>query len=55
VRVQLLFYVRHALRSLQRERWRSLFTVFAIAVGVVAIVGLQTLSLSIGDSVTEDI
>ncbi|MDA1348660.1 MAG: ABC transporter permease [Chloroflexi bacterium] len=55
MRVQLLFYVRHALRSLQRERRRSLFAVFAIAVGVAAVVGLQTLSLSIGDSVTEDI
>ena len=52
---RLLFYIKHALRSLQRERRRSLFAVFAIAVGVAAIVGLQSLSLSIEDSVTRDI
>ena len=47
--------MRHAFRSLQRERRRSLFAAFAVAVGVAAVVGLQTLSLSIGDSVTDDI
>ena len=52
---RLLFYVRHSIRSLQRERRRSVFAAFAIAVGVSAVVGLQTLSLSIGDSVTGDI
>ena len=55
MRDRLLFCVRHAFRSLQRERRRSLFAAFAIAVGVAAVVGLQTLSLSIGDSVTDDI
>ena len=52
---RLLFYLKHAFRSLQRERRRSLFAAFAIAVGVAAIVGLQSLSLSIDDSVTGDI
>ena len=52
---RLLFYIKHAFRSLQRERRRSLFAVFAIAAGVTAIVGLQSLSLSIEDSVTKDI
>jgi len=52
---RLLFYLKHAFRSLQRERRRSLFAAFAVAAGVAAIVGLQSLSLSIGDSVTEDI
>ena len=55
MRGRLLFYVKHALRSLQRERRRSLFAAFAIAAGVAAIVGLQSLSLSIEDSVTRDI
>ncbi len=50
-----LFYVRHSVRSLRRERRRSLFAAFAIAVGVAAVVGLQTLSLSIDDSVTGNI
>ena len=52
---RLLFYLKQAFRSLQRERRRSLFAAFAIAAGVAAIVGLQSLSLSIGDSVTKDI
>ena len=52
---RLLFYIRHAFRSLQRERRRSLFAAFAIAAGVAAIVGLQSLGLSIEDSVTSDI
>ena len=52
---RLLFYIKHAFRSLQRERRRSLFAAFAIAAGVAAIVGLQSLSLSIEDSVTRDI
>ena len=52
---RLLFYIKHAFRSLQRERRRSLFAAFAIAAGVGAIVGLQSLSLSIEDSVTSDI
>ena len=51
----LLFYIKHSLRSLQRERRRSLFAIFAIAVGVAAIVGLQSLGLSLNDSVTRDI
>ena len=55
MRDRLLFYLKHALRSLQRERRRSLFAIFAIAVGVAAIVSLQSLGLSIRDSVTEDI
>ena len=50
-----LFYIKHAFRSLQRDRRRSLFAAFAIAAGVAAIVGLQSLSLSIDDSVTSDI
>ena len=52
---RLLFYIKHGFRSLQRERRRSLFAAFAIAAGVAAIVGLQSLSLSIEDSVTRDI
>ena len=52
---RLLFYIKHAFRSLQRERRRSLFAAFAIGAGVTAIVGLQSLSLSIEDSVTRDI
>ena len=52
---RLLFYIKHAFRSLQRERRRSLFAAFAIAAGVAAIVGLQSLGLSIEDSVTRDI
>ena len=52
---RLPFYLKHALRSLQRERRRSIFAAFAIAAGVAAIVGLQSLSLSIEDSVTRDI
>ena len=52
---RILFYIKHALRSLRRERRRSLFAIFAIAAGVAAIVSLQSLGLSIGDSVTEDI
>ena len=52
---RLFFYIKHAFRSLQRERRRSLFAIFAIAVGVASIVSLQSLGLSIGDSVTEDI
>ena len=52
---RLLFYIKHAFRSLQRERRRSLLAAFAIAAGVAAIVGLQSLSLSIEDSVTRDI
>ena len=55
MRGRLLFYIKHAFRSLQRERRRSLFAAFAIAAGVAAIVGLQSLSLSIEDSVTRDI
>ncbi len=49
------FYLKHALRSLLREPRRSLFAAFAIAAGVAAIVGLQSLGLSIDDSVTRNI
>ena len=52
---RLLFYIKHAFRSLQRELRRSIFAAFAIAAGVAAIVGLQSLGLSIDDSVTKDI
>ena len=52
---RLLFYIKHAFRSLQRERRRSLFAAFAVAAGVTAIVALQSLGLSIEDSVTRDI
>ena len=55
MRDRLRFYLKHAFRSLQRERRRSLFAAFAVAAGVAAIVGLQSLSLAIGDSVTDDI
>ena len=55
MRDRLLFYIKHAFRSLQRERRRSLFAAFAVAAGVAAIVGLQSLGLSIEDSVTSDI
>ena len=55
MKARLRFYLKHAFRSLQRERRRSLFAAFAVAAGVAAIVGLQSLSLSIGDSVTGDI
>ncbi len=54
-RLRLGFYVKSAFRSLQRERRRSLFAIFAIAAGVAAIVGLQSLGLSIDDSITGDI
>ena len=39
MRDRLLFYIKHAFRSLQRERRRSLFAAFAVAAGVAAIVG----------------
>ena len=55
MRDRLLFYIKHAFRSLQRERRRSLFAAFAVAASVAAIVGLQSLGLSIEDSVTSDI
>ena len=51
----LLFNLKHSFRSSQRERRRSLLAIFAIAAGVAAIVGLQSLSLSIDDSVTSDV
>ncbi len=55
MRGRLRFYVKHALRSLLRERRRSLFAAFAIGIGVAAIVGLQSLGRSISDTVAGDI
>ena len=52
---RLLFYLKHSLRSLQREPRRSLFAAFAIGVGVAAIVGLQSLGPSINAAVTRDV
>ena len=55
IRDRLHFYLKHSIRSLGRERRRSVFAIFAIAAGVAAIVGLQSLALSVDDTVTNDI
>lgn len=46
------FYFRHALSHMNRNRQRTLFVLFCIAVGVAAVVSLRTLGLMIGDALT---
>ncbi len=46
----LRFYLAHAVRDMSRNRRLTLFALFAVAVGVAAVVGLRTLSLMITDT-----
>lgn len=46
------FYLRHALAHMNRNRQRTLFVLFCIAVGVAAVVSLRTLGLMIEDALT---
>jgi ABC-type antimicrobial peptide transport system permease subunit len=46
------FYLRYSLRHLWREKQRTTFALFCIAVGVAAIVGLQMLGFFIADALT---
>jgi putative ABC transport system permease protein len=48
------FYGQYAVRNLLRERQRSAFALFCVAAGVVAIVGLQTLGLALGEALTSN-
>jgi ABC-type antimicrobial peptide transport system permease subunit len=49
------FFFRQALANMNRNRQRTLFVLFCIAVGVAAIVSLRTLGLMIGDSLTQNL
>lgn len=49
------FYLQYAFDHLRRERQRTLFVLFCIAVGVAAVVGLRTLGLMIGDALENDL
>jgi putative ABC transport system permease protein len=46
------FYLGHSVRALRREKQRTAFALFCVAVGVAAIVGLQTLGFVIADAMT---
>lgn len=49
---KVLFYLKYALRSMRRDRQRTLFAVFCVAIGVAAVVGLQSLGFIITDAMT---
>ncbi|MCB1041576.1 MAG: hypothetical protein KDC35_01465, partial [Acidobacteria bacterium] len=49
------FFFRQAFANMDRNRQRTLFVLFCIAVGVAAIVSLRTLGLMIGDSLTQNL
>ena len=46
------FYLDHAVRGLRREKQRTAFALFCLAVGVATIVALQTLGFVIADAMT---
>ena len=54
-RKRLSFYLKYALRSLRRERQRSLFAAFCVAVGVGAVVAMQSLGLVVTDTMSENV
>ena len=54
-RKRLSFYLKYALRSLRRERQRSLFAAFCVAVGVGAVVAMQSLGLVVTDAMSENV
>jgi predicted lysophospholipase L1 biosynthesis ABC-type transport system permease subunit len=54
-RKRLSFYLKYALRSLRRERQRSLFAAFCVAVGVGAVVAMQSLGLVVTDALSENV
>ena len=49
------FYLRQGWSNMNRNRQRTIFVLFCIAVGVAAIVSLRTLGLMIGDSLTQNL
>lgn len=49
------FFFRQAFANMNRNRQRTVFVLFCIAVGVAAIVSLRTLGLMIGDSLTQNL
>lgn len=49
------FFFRQAMANMNRNRQRTIFVLFCIAVGVAAIVSLRTLGLMIGDSLTQNL
>lgn len=51
----LAFYFQHALRNLGRNRQRTLFTLFCIAIGVAAVVALRSLGLMIEATVLRNL
>lgn len=52
---QFIFYLRYALRNIQRGgRWTTM-AVFSIAAGVAAVVALRGLGLAIGDTLLRDV
>lgn len=52
---KLTFYVKYAFRSLRRERQRSLFATFCVAVGVGTVVAMQSLGMIITATIMENI
>ena len=54
-RKRLSFYLKYALRSLRRDGRRSLFAAFCVAVGVGAVVAMQSLGLVVTDTMSENV
>jgi len=54
-RERLSFYLKYALRSLRRDGQRSLFAAFCVAVGVGAVVAMQSLGLVVTDTMSENV
>jgi len=52
---RLNFYLKYAARSIRRGGQRSFFAILCVAVGVAALVALQSLAVSIKDTLTGDI
>lgn len=51
---RLRFHLHYSARNLWREKQRTAFALFCVAVGVAAIVGLQTLGFAIADAMTSN-
>lgn len=52
---QVSFFIRYALSNMDRNRQRTIFVLFCIAVGVAAVVSLRTLGMMIGDSLASNL
>lgn len=52
---RLLFYIQYAARNLWRNRRWSAFAMLSVAAGVATVVGLRSLGLAIGDSLTTNL